>query len=107
MNADGIASACDPSGKLDVQVCALDDFFRGRPEAVSYLKADVEGAEMSLLRGAAEIIRARKPKIAITTYHHRSDAVEIQAFLKGLRPDYRMRLKGITYAGNSTLLHAW
>lgn len=105
--ADGIASACGPSGTLEIRVVAMDDFFRERPERVSYIKADVEGTEMALLRGAAGIIKAGKPKIAITTYHHRRDAEEIQEYLRSLRPDYRMRLKGITYDGNSTLLHAW
>lgn len=105
--ADGIASLCGPEGTLEIRMVTMDDFFRGRDERVSYIKADVEGTEMALLRGAAGIIREHKPKIAMTTYHHRQDAVEMQDFLRSLRPDYRMRLKGITYEGNSTLLHAW
>ena len=75
---------------------------------LSYLKADMEGYEMPLLRGASRTIARLKPKIAITTYHEPRHADEIEAFLRGLVPSYRFLRKGVESAtGVPVMLHAW
>lgn len=52
----------------------LDDFFRNN-ETINFIKADVEGAEGEVIRGAENIIRNQKNiKISVCTYHRQEDA---------------------------------
>ena len=91
-----------------VDVLTVDEFCRRNMVAPTYLKADVEGSEIELLRGAEEVIRTCRPKIAITTYHRQGDADEIRRILLRLNPAYHIRVKGIEpCAGEPVMLHAW
>ena len=107
---EGIASGLDggPGRGQRVPVTTLDELFVRRGVALSYLKADLEGFEMHLLRGGRETIRRYAPRIAITTYHDPGHARAIAAFLRDLDGRYRMRVKGIHHPdGSPVMLHAW
>ena len=91
-----------------VRVSTLDAIFARRGAELSYLKADLEGLEMELLRGGRETIRRFGPKIAITTYHRKDHAESIAGFLKEIDGRYRIRVKGIHHpTGAPVMLHAW
>lgn len=112
---DGTATAESQSGQMtslalasagdDIRVLRLDDYLAGEP--VSFLKADVEGMEMPLLRGAAGTIRRHRPKIAICVYHYPSDIPVISQYLKSLVPDYRFALRHHSPQFMETVLYAW
>jgi len=74
-----------------VDVFSLDDFLDGSP--VTFIKADVEGMEMELLRGAKETIARNKPKLAICVYHYPSDLYEVAEYIRALVPEYRFSLR--------------
>lgn len=60
----------------------LDDYFRA-DEKISFLKIDVEGAEMQLLKGAERILQHTNPlKLAICTYHKQEDEKLFDKILK-------------------------
>ena len=54
----------------------------------TWIKLDVEGAEMRALRGARDAIRSNKPKLCISLYHRAEDLWELPAFILSLRDDY-------------------
>ena len=60
---------------------------------VDYIKLDVEGSELNVLRGAAQSILKWKPILAISAYHKPDDLWTLMRFLKSLRPDYEFVLR--------------
>lgn len=58
------------------------------------LKMDVEGLELSVLKGAKNFIKKHKPYIAVCVYHKEKDILEIPQYLKQLVPEYSCYLRG-------------
>lgn len=89
----------------EIRVARLDDYLAGG--RASFIKADVEGMEMPLLRGAAETIRRHRPKLAICVYHYPTDIPVITTYLQSLVPDYRFALRHHSPQLMETVLYAW
>lgn len=95
------------SGQKRIEVIALDDFIIERNlDKVDFIKMDVEGSEMKILRGAEGTLRKHKPKCAIAVYHKFRDVIEIINFLHGIVPDYRFYLAHFTTNYSETILFA-
>jgi FkbM family methyltransferase len=105
------ASGPPAAAAQPIELLTLDAYCAARPGLrVDYIKADVEGAEEALLRGAAETIRRDRPRIAITVYHPGNDWVRMLALLRSLVPSYAWRTKGFSYNGGvarPVMLHVW
>lgn len=89
---DDSAGIREGASALFVNVTALDSFaqdFRLRP---SYIKFDVEGAELSALAGSRRVIAACSPRLAVCVYHQASDLWEIPLLIRNLHPGYRLFL---------------
>lgn len=82
-------SAISGTGNTSVEVDALDN---AAPDA-TFIKLDVEGAELEALKGAAETIKRNRPKLAVCVYHKPGDLFEIPLFIKSLVPEYRFYLR--------------
>jgi predicted RNA methylase len=66
----------------------LDDLLQGRP--AHFIKADIEGAEMELLRGAERTLAGTgRIKLALCAYHNESDADEMRTYLEARGFDTR------------------
>jgi hypothetical protein len=62
----------------------LDDYFNDN-RAINFIKADVEGAEGQVLKGATKTIADQADlKIAICTYHRQEDAENLDTMLKSM-----------------------
>ncbi|MCW3985524.1 MAG: FkbM family methyltransferase [Candidatus Bathyarchaeota archaeon] len=92
---------------ITIRINTVDNLFFEKGIKVDYIKADVEGYELEMLRGASNTIKSFDPKIAITTYHRDEHAKEISRFLKGINPNYKIKLKGLHARGTYVVLHAW
>jgi len=80
------------SGGFELPIYSLDDFFKDR-EPFSLLKADIEGGEMDLLKGAENMIRTYKPKMALCIYHSPLDFAQIAEYVRELVPEYRIYVR--------------
>ncbi len=81
----------EEAGDSGAKIYALDDYLNGKP--VSLIKADVEGMEMDLLRGARATIVKHRPKLALCVYHYPADLYEIPEFIDSLGLNYRFDLR--------------
>ena len=75
-------------------------------EPISFMKMDIEGAELRALHGAEKQIRTNRPKLAVCVYHKNEDILEIWNYLRELVPEYRFYLRHHTTAGAETVLYA-
>jgi FkbM family methyltransferase len=101
------ADAAGAAGGTDVPVRSLDSLAREWPALPTYIKADLEGADVAALEGAREVIARATPRIAITTYHVANHAERIEALLREVDRRYVVRVKGIADHGCPVMLHAW
>ena len=86
-------------------VFSLDDYLNGR--RVTLLKADVEGMEMDLLRGARGTILRHRPRLAICVYHYPTDLHEVAEYIRKLVPEYKFTLRQHAPIFGDFVLYAW
>jgi FkbM family methyltransferase len=77
----------------------------GAISKIDFVKLDVEGAELSTLKGAAVSIRRFRPKIAVSIYHKPNDIFEIPLFIKQTFLNYKMYLGHYTIHNEETVLY--
>lgn len=78
----------------------------GTIEKVDFIKMDIEGAELPVLKGAIESIKKYKPKLAISIYHSMEDFVNIPAWIHDLGVGYKLYLGHYTIHDEETILFA-
>jgi FkbM family methyltransferase len=75
--------------KIDVAAKALDDFIHeNNIRKIDFLKADIEGAERLLLKGAKYTLKTIAPKISICTYHLPDDSEVLRELIMDANPNY-------------------
>ena len=91
---------------VEVPVISLDEFFRASGlKRVDFIKMDVEGAEVSALKGAKEIVRTWLPKMALSAYHRTDDLIRIPECIESIAPGrYAFRLRHFSNCLYETVL---
>ena len=81
--------------KMAVSVTRLDDV----PvcSEATWIKMDIEGAEMQALAGAKDTILRNHPRLTICIYHSDEDMLRIPEYIHNLVPEYKL------YIGHHTL----
>ena len=72
---------------VKIQVKAIDNL---NIESVTFIKMDVEGAELNALKGAEKTIIRDKPKLAICLYHSNEDMLSIAEYINKIVPEYKL-----------------
>lgn len=86
---------------------ALDDLVaQNNLAAVNFIKMDIEGAELSALRGAKETLCRFRPKLAIAAYHKPDDLFTLAAYIDNLGLGYRFYLDHFSIHAEETVLFA-
>lgn len=98
------AARLSTEGDQIIQCVAIDEALQGfRP---TFIKMDIEGAEINALHGARKTIESVGPGLAICVYHRFSDLWEIPCLIRSMRTDYRYYLHSYNYLGLETVLYA-
>lgn len=87
-----------------VQATALDDILADKK--VTFIKMDIEGAEVEALYGAKQIITKQKPRLAISVYHKPDDIWTIPRIIVNYNPDYKLYLRHYSFSDYDTVLYA-
>jgi len=96
------ASAVSEAGEASVEAVTID---QAAPNA-TFIKLDIEGAELEALKGAAETIKRNRPRLAVCVYHKPADLFEVPLYLRSLAPDYRFYLRQHQPVACETVLYA-
>lgn len=91
-------------GDISIEVVALDNIIP-KNEKATFIKLDVEGAELEALKGAEKLIRSNKPKLAISIYHKLWDFIDIPIYLKSVVPEYKLYLRHYKVNSCDTILY--
>jgi FkbM family methyltransferase len=80
------ANRLHQSGNRTGKVVKMDDDIK---EDITFIKMDIEGAEIAALHGAVNHIKRSKPKLAISVYHSLSDLIDIPNLIHQWVPEYK------------------
>lgn len=88
--SSGPASKITDGGSMTIRVDRLDDVVK---DPYTFMKMDIEGAELAALSGAEDSIRAYHPQMALCVYHVAGDFWRIPKKVLSIREDYKIRLR--------------
>jgi FkbM family methyltransferase len=104
-NSDDSGASCvSDTGDIEISVISIDEFLNG--EKVTFIKMDIEGAELEALQGAKNTIQRFLPKLAICIYHKPLDIIEIPSYIKKIAPKYKLYLRHYSNFHSETVLYA-
>lgn len=83
-----VAMDNDAANTIQIPVTTLDT----EVEEATFIKLDVEGAELHALRGAKKLIEKCHPKMAVCVYHKYEDYIELYRYIRELG-GYRIYLR--------------
>lgn len=82
----------------------IDELAADKP--LSFLKLDIEGAELAALHGAVHTLNRDRPRLAVALYHGLADFAQIPDCIRDLKLGYRLHLDHFTVHGEETVLFA-
>lgn len=85
------SSSASSEGEVSVDCVALDSLVG--QVTPTYIKMDIEGAEMKALQGARVMIQRTRPTLAVCVYHRPDHLWEVPLALVNLCPEYRLYLR--------------
>jgi len=74
-------------------------------EKVTFIKMDIEGAELNALKGAEKTILRDKPKLAICIYHSDEDMIRLAEYVHNIVPEYKLYVRHYGFI-TETVLYA-
>jgi FkbM family methyltransferase len=102
------AAACivdnDIEASYKVPVVNIDSVKACRE--ATWIKMDIEGAEMDALRGAEETIKRNRPKLTICIYHSDEDMIRIIEYIHDIVPEYKLYVRHHSNSSVETVVYA-
>lgn len=91
IGSSSVVKTSETGQKINVRTIKLDDFVhKNNLTRVDFIKADIEGAERNMLRGAREVLREFSPKLSICTYHLPDDSRVLREIILDANPNYKI-----------------
>jgi FkbM family methyltransferase len=87
----GRAAGLSDAGDIRVDVSSID--VELKQDRTTFIKMNIEGAELAALEGGRCNIAIWKPKLCVSGYHVASHLWEVPLLIKDICPDYRIFLR--------------
>lgn len=75
----------------EIEIVSIDDELA--EVDITFIKSDIEGMDLPMLKGATKTIVKNRPKMAISCYHYPTDLIEMVKFIGSLKLDYKFKLR--------------
>lgn len=97
-----ISNHSDPGqeGLAKIETVCLDDWAEKNNVTISFIKADIEGFERNMLKGATRILKTQQPILSLCTYHLPDDPKVMRELILAANPNYKIiqrRMKLLAY----------
>lgn len=92
------------AGNVSIVTTEIDRIVKD--ERVTFIKLDVEGAELKALQGAKNTILNNHPRLAVSIYHKPEDIFEIPEYILSLHKDYVFYIRHYQFSECETILYA-
>jgi len=74
------------------QTISIDEFVQTHGlNKIDFIKADIEGAERYMLKGAQRVLKKHAPSLALCTYHIPDDDTVLSGMITEANPGYRIK----------------
>ena len=93
-------------GSQRIETCTIDDIVSAE-ETVTLINMDIEGAEISALKGGKRTIIKDRPKLAISAYHKEDDLISIPSLIKSFDNTYKFALRAYCPWSEELVLYAY
>lgn len=94
----GLASAAmAQDGSVEVDCTTLDQALSD--ESPTFIKMDIEGAELDTLAGGTNVILKHDPLLAVCAYHEQNHLWQVPLAIHALRPESKLYLRSYRYDG--------
>lgn len=97
-------ASIDENGADSIETATIDEVLGDN--VPTFIKMDIEGAELEALKGAEKSIRNHHPKLAISIYHKPEDIEEIPKLLLNYYSGYTFYLRHYSLMNSETILYA-
>ncbi len=99
------SSRISGDGESIIKADKIDQYVSGKYD-VSFIKMDIEGAELESLKGAEQTILKYHPRLAISIYHSDHDMVDIIEYIRKKFPFYDLYVRHYTWFFADTVCYA-
>lgn len=89
-------------GKQTIQVVRLDEFITSE---LSYIKMDIEGAELDAICGAEQFIKMKHPLLSVSVYHRPGDIHRLTKKILEFNPQYHIYIRHYTDRYDDTRIY--
>ena len=92
------------SGHIKAKCRRIDDLLGDR--GVTFIKMDIEGAELDALEGASDVIENQSPILAVSVYHQIDHLWRILSLINNIKKDYLFFFRPHAAGGWDYMLYA-
>lgn len=100
------ASKISQNGNTQIEVTTIDSLMQCYDSSATFIKMDIEGAELAALQGAERTIKNNHPKLAISVYHKFEDLLQIPQYIAKLDSSYKFYLRRHSHLVHELVLYA-
>jgi FkbM family methyltransferase len=79
-----------------IQQISLDTLVKKYNMIPKFIKADIEGYSLELVKGATDVLRKYRPVLGICIYHNPHEFFEVKPFIESIVDDYTCMIRKLT-----------